>query len=88
MLEQPQDEPPLVAGSPGSGKTALAVRRVQMMAEANIGLVVLSGMSRTMSVFVADDHALSQINAGHLSRCRLTPAINDALPGPQVLEHA
>ena len=88
VLEQPQGEPLLVAGSPGFGKTALTVRRVQMMAEANIGLIVLSGMSGTIPVFADDDHALSQINARHLSRYCLTPAFNDALPGPQVLEHA
>lgn len=42
VLDWPLDEPLFVAGPPGSGKTVLAARRAKMMADAGLGVVVLT----------------------------------------------
>lgn len=42
VLEWPLDKPLFVAGPPGSGKTVLAVRRAQMIAEAGPGALILT----------------------------------------------
>ena len=42
VLEWPLDKPLFVAGPPGSGKTVLAVRRAQMIAEAGLGTLIVS----------------------------------------------
>ena len=58
VLEWPLDEPLFVAGPPGSGKTVLAVRRAQMVAEANLGVVVLTYnrmLRRLMGLLMASD---------------------------------
>ena len=68
VREWPLDEPLFVAGPPGSGKTVLAVHRAQMMAEENLGVVVLTYnrmLRRLMELLMASEpKGRSQNTAG------------------------
>ena len=58
VRECPLDEPLFVAGPPGSGKTVLAVHRAQAIAEANLGVAVLTYnrmLRRLMELLIASE---------------------------------
>lgn len=67
LLEWPLNKPLFVAGPPGAGKTVLAVRRAQMVAEANLGVVVITYnrmLRRLMGLLMASDREEDGTDAG------------------------
>ena len=62
VLEWPLDETLFVAGPPGSGKTVLAVRRAQMVAEGEPDTVILTynRMLRRLMVLLSEQSGMAQ----------------------------
>lgn len=62
ILDHPFDRPLFVVGPPGSGKTVLAVRRAQMLAETrnSVALVTYNRMLRRLATLLSRDQVAAQ----------------------------